>query len=45
MTTTGTRRANSEPGWLRYLLLTLALGFLFFFLALPLLATPAVREY
>ncbi|HNB67894.1 sulfate ABC transporter permease subunit CysW [Accumulibacter sp.] len=38
MTTTGIRRANSEPGWLRYLLLTLALGFLFFFLALPLLA-------
>ncbi|HPT50940.1 MAG TPA: sulfate ABC transporter permease subunit CysW [Accumulibacter sp.] len=32
------RRANTEPRWLRSLLLGLGLGFLFFFLALPLLA-------
>lgn len=34
----GTRRANAEPRWLRYALLTVGLGFLFFFLALPLVA-------
>ena len=31
-------RANAEPRWVRMLLLSLGLGFLFFFLALPLLA-------
>ena len=34
----GTRRATREPAWVRYTLLTLGLGFLFFFLGLPLLA-------
>ncbi len=33
-----TRRANAEPRWLRWLLLALGLGFLFVFVALPLLA-------
>jgi len=32
------RRATTEPPWLRYLLLAVGLGFLFFFLLLPLLA-------
>ena len=32
------RRVNAEPRWLRALLLGVGLGFLFFFLALPLLA-------
>ena len=32
------RRANAEPRWLRYALLAVGLGFLFFFLALPLVA-------
>jgi sulfate transport system permease protein len=31
-------RAIDEPRWVRYVLLTVALGFLFFFLGLPLLA-------
>jgi len=31
-------RAIEEPAWVRYALLTVALGFLFFFLGLPLLA-------
>ena len=31
-------RANAEPRWVRCLLLSVGLGFLFFFLALPLLA-------
>jgi len=31
-------RAIEEPAWVRYTLLTVALGFLFFFLGLPLLA-------
>jgi sulfate transport system permease protein len=31
-------RAIDEPRWVRYILLTVALGFLFFFLGLPLLA-------
>ncbi|PKO35084.1 MAG: sulfate ABC transporter permease subunit CysW [Betaproteobacteria bacterium HGW-Betaproteobacteria-7] len=31
-------RATQEPAWIRYTLLTLGLGFLFFFLCLPLLA-------
>jgi sulfate transport system permease protein len=31
-------RATQEPAWVRYTLLTLGLGFLFFFLCLPLLA-------
>ncbi len=31
-------RATQEPVWVRYLLLTVGLGFLFFFLGLPLLA-------
>ena len=31
-------RATQEPGWVRYLLLTVGLGFLFFFLGLPLIA-------
>lgn len=32
------RRATAEPAWLRHLLLAVGLGFLFFFLLLPLLA-------
>ena len=32
------RRANAEPRWVRWTLLSLGLGFLFFFLALPLIA-------
>lgn len=32
------RRANSEPRWVRWSLLTIGLGFMFFFLALPLIA-------
>ena len=32
------RRANTEPAWVRYTLLTVGLGFLFFFLGLPLVA-------
>ena len=31
-------RATQEPRWVRYLLLTIGLGFLFFFLGLPLVA-------
>ena len=31
-------RATQEPPWVRYTLLTIGLGFLFFFLGLPLLA-------
>jgi sulfate transport system permease protein len=31
-------RATQEPGWVRYLLLAIGLGFLFFFLGLPLVA-------
>jgi sulfate transport system permease protein len=31
-------RATQEPGWVRYCLLAIGLGFLFFFLGLPLLA-------
>ena len=31
-------RATQEPRWVRYLLLTVGLGFLFFFLGLPLVA-------
>jgi len=31
-------RATQEPAWIRYTLLTVGLGFLFFFLALPLIA-------
>ena len=31
-------RATQEPRWVRYTLLTVGLGFLFFFLALPLVA-------
>ena len=31
-------RATQEPAWIRYTLLTVGLGFLFFFLCLPLLA-------
>ncbi len=38
MTYRATRRATSEPRWLRILLLSIGLGFLLFFLALPLLA-------
>ena len=38
MNTPVLRRANTEPRWLRVLLLCVGLGFLFFFLALPLLA-------
>jgi sulfate/thiosulfate transport system permease protein len=34
----GARRANSEPRWVRWTLTGVALGFLFLFLALPLLA-------
>ena len=39
------RRANAEPPWLRVTLIAVALGFLFFFLGLPLLAvfTEALR--
>ena len=32
------RMATAEPRWLRYALTALGLGFLFFFLALPLVA-------
>lgn len=48
-----TRRATAEPRWVRYALTAIALGFLFIFLALPLLAVftealaqgwPAYRE-
>jgi sulfate transport system permease protein len=38
MNAPGSRRANAEPRWVRYSLLAMGLGFLFFFLALPLLA-------
>ncbi|MEI7613432.1 MAG: sulfate ABC transporter permease subunit CysW [Betaproteobacteria bacterium] len=38
MNAPGSRRANAEPRWVRYSLLATGLGFLFFFLALPLLA-------
>ena len=38
MTKPSMGRANAEPRWVRMLLLSLGLGFLFFFLALPLLA-------
>jgi len=38
MSTSNTRRANAEPRWMRWTLLCVGLGFLFFFLALPLLA-------
>ena len=38
MTKSTVGRANAEPRWVRMLLLSLGLGFLFFFLALPLLA-------
>lgn len=38
MNAPGSRRANAEPRWLRLTLLAVGLGFLFFFLALPLLA-------
>ena len=31
-------RATQEPGWVRFALLTIGLGFLFFFLGLPLVA-------
>ncbi|HNM23043.1 MAG TPA: sulfate/thiosulfate ABC transporter permease CysW, partial [Rhodocyclaceae bacterium] len=31
-------RATQEPAWVRYSLLTIGLGFLFFFLGLPLIA-------
>ena len=36
--TTPIRRANAEPRWLRWTLMAVGLGFLFFFLALPLTA-------
>lgn len=36
--TTPIRRANAEPRWLRRTLMAVGLGFLFFFLALPLTA-------
>jgi sulfate transport system permease protein len=32
------RKANAEPRWLRWTLTGVGLGFLFFFLALPLVA-------
>lgn len=38
MNAPGSRRANAEPRWLRLTLLAVGLGFLFFFLALPLFA-------
>ncbi len=38
MSASSLRRANAEPRWLRLTLTALGLGFLFFFLALPLLA-------
>ena len=38
MSTTAIRRANAEPRWLRWTLTAAGLGFLFFFLALPLVA-------
>ena len=33
-----TRRANAEPKWVRWLLTSIALGFLALFLGLPLIA-------
>ena len=38
MSASSLRKANAEPLWLRLTLTGIALGFLFFFLALPLLA-------
>ena len=38
MSAAASRRANAEPRWVRWTLLSLGLGFLFFFLALPLIA-------
>ena len=38
MSASSLRRANAEPIWVRRLLIGVGLGFLFFFLALPLLA-------
>ena len=38
MSTMAIRRANAEPRWLRWTLTAAGLGFLFFFLALPLVA-------
>ncbi len=38
MSTTTVRRANAEPRWLRWTLTAVGLGFLFFFLAVPLVA-------
>ncbi|MBV2194304.1 MAG: sulfate/thiosulfate ABC transporter permease CysW, partial [Azonexus sp.] len=38
MSTHKLTRATQEPAWVRYGLLTIGLGFLFFFLGLPLVA-------
>jgi sulfate transport system permease protein len=38
MSAAASRRANAEPRWVRWTLLSIGLGFLFFFLALPLIA-------
>jgi len=38
MSAAANRRANAEPRWVRWTLMGIGLGFLFFFLALPLIA-------
>ena len=37
-------RATQEPAWVRYILLGVGLGFLFFFLGLPLVARVASQH-